>query len=187
MIFSFLSILHVLECISNFLRFWVFFGIVLVKQCLWLLFHFLKFPCHNPGPRVCISHFSHLLYFSTCSRSYSVWVSFSTYFNFFFFFFFLPHSRSYIVHFSFFTFFNVSHDIPCLRVFLCHFSHFSDFLPYSRSYCVHFSFFSFFTAFLAIFHFLQCVFRISMIFSFFSIIHSHSVFLIFYVFECFSG
>ena len=138
MIFSFLSILHVLECISNFLRFWVFFGIVLVKQCLWLLFHFLKFPCHNPGPRVCISHFSHLLYFSTCSRSYSVWVSFSTYFNFFFF---LPHSRSYIVHFSFFTFFNVSHDIPCLRVFLCHFSHFSDFLPYSRSYCVHFSFF----------------------------------------------
>ena len=57
---------------------------------------------------------------------------------------FFPYSRSYIVHFSFFTFFNVSHDIPCLRVFLSHFSHFSDFLPYSRSYSVHFSFFKFF-------------------------------------------
>jgi hypothetical protein len=41
-------------------------------------------------------------------------------------------------------FFNVSHDIPCLRVFLSHFSHISDFLPYSRSYSVNFSFFKFF-------------------------------------------
>ena len=138
MIFSFLSILHVLECISNFLRFWVFFGIVLVKQCLWLLFHFLKFPCHNPGPRVCISHFSHLLYFSTCSRSYSVWVSFSTYFSFFFFFF----ATFQVLHCAFFIF----------HVFQC-------FSRYSMSKSVFVSFFTFFW-FLAIFQVLLCAFLI---------------------------
>ena len=88
---------------------------------------------------------------------------------------FFPYSRSYIVHFSFFMFFNVSHDIPCLRVFLSHFSHISDFLPYSRSYSVNFSFFKFFRItchisrptvcvsyihnieFIAIFQVLQCL------------------------------
>ena len=47
----------------KFFKFFSVFRVVHVKQWLCLLFQFLKFPCHNPGPTLCISHFSSFFLF----------------------------------------------------------------------------------------------------------------------------
>ena len=40
-----------------------FFAIYQVLQCLCPIFYVFQFSCHNPGPRVCISHFPRFLVF----------------------------------------------------------------------------------------------------------------------------
>ena len=57
--FSFLAIFQVLECASlTFHVLFVFLAIFQVKQCLCFIFHFFQFSSRNPGPKVCIFHFS---------------------------------------------------------------------------------------------------------------------------------
>jgi hypothetical protein len=50
-------------------------------RVLCLIFHVFYFPRHNPGPTVCFSYFSWFSIFFPCSRSYSVYFSFSTFFK----------------------------------------------------------------------------------------------------------
>jgi hypothetical protein len=145
--FCFLAILQVLECtflicyvfqcfspyfISyhasfSFSSFVGFLAIFQVLKCEFLLFLFGEFYCYNPGPTVCISHFSRFHFFSPDSKSYSVCVLFSTFFNFLstiqflqceflifkVFHCFLPYSMHYSVCFSFHKFFTVSRHISC--------------------------------------------------------------------------
>ena len=161
----------------------MFLGIFQVKQCLCLIFEVFHVPRHNPGPTVCISHFPEFSIFlphsmtTVCishfppfqcflsySRSYSVCVSFSTFFSFLailhvlqcafliihIFECFSPYSRSCSVHFSFFTFFSVSRHTSR-----------------SNNVCVSFS--NYFT-FFAIIHVLHVYFSFSMIFNFLAIL-----------------
>ena len=153
--------------------------------------------------------------FSSYSRSYSVCVSFSTFFSFlailhvlqcaFLIFLvfecFSPYSRSYSVHFSFSTFFSISRYIEVPKMVIPHYSHFSMFFAIFTSYSMCFSISIFFFTFLTIFQVLQCHFSFStflsfsrhitgqkvFVESFLAIIHVlKSVFLIFHVFQCFS-
>ena len=100
--FRFLTIFQVLQCsflicyvfqcfspyfISyhasfSFSSFVGFLAIFQVLKCEFLLFLFGEFYCYNPDPTVCISHFSRFHFFSPDSKSYSVCVLFSTFFNF---------------------------------------------------------------------------------------------------------
>ena len=147
MIFSFFFLTPLLLCISNFLRFWVFFRIVHVKQWLCLLFHFLKFPYHNPGPTVCISHFSRFslfltifhilqcvcLIFVVCHYTHYIPSSYSVCFSFSPFFDFLAIYRSYSVHISFFTFFTVACHVPGPTMWVSQFSRWYLSSPYFTS------------------------------------------------------
>jgi hypothetical protein len=108
---------------------------------------------------VSISHFPRFSVFLAIFRSYSVFLSFSTFFSF------LALIRSYIVYFSFSTILSVSQYISLPIFCVSHFPNFSIFSPYSRSYSVHFSF-SPYSVFLPIFHILQCVFLIFHYFEF---------------------
>ena len=87
---------------------------------------------------------------------------------------FSPYSRTFSVHFSYFKFFRVSQHFSSPTLCVSHFPWFSVlfiylFWPHFRSCCVYSSF-STFLVYLAIFHVLQCVFLVSMIFSFFTIL-----------------
>ena len=76
--FSFLAIFQVLQCvylifhdfqcflpysrsyqlifsISDFVSFLAIFQVL---QCVCLIFHVFQFSCHNPGPTICVCHFS---------------------------------------------------------------------------------------------------------------------------------
>ena len=128
------------------------------------MFHFSRFLIFSPytDPRVYISHFSR---FSLFLVMFQV----------------LP------CEFLGFLVGHFSRHIQSPTVFVSHFPHFSGsrhihilefvcliFLVFQFSrhipcptVCISRFFFSFFTAFRAIYHFLQCLFRISMIFSFF--------------------
>jgi hypothetical protein len=52
-------------CISHFLCFSVFFVILQVLECAFLIFHVFQFSCPIPGPTVCVSHFPHFSVFLT--------------------------------------------------------------------------------------------------------------------------
>ena len=78
-------------CVSHFISYHAsfsfssfvgFLAIFQVLKCEFLLFLFGEFYCYNPDPTVCISHFSRFHFFSPDSKSYSVCVLFSTFFNF---------------------------------------------------------------------------------------------------------
>ena len=139
-------------CISHFPRFSVFYAILQALQCAFLIFHVFHFSCHIPVPRVCISHFPRfsvflaifqvlqctflifhvfqVFFFLPYSRSYSVYLSFSTFFSF------LTVIQAYSVHFSFSTFFSVSHHIRFHIVCLFYFSIKFPFSQYNNSFFI---------------------------------------------------
>ena len=80
--FSFLTIFQVIQC--AFLIFHIFqcFSPCSRSYSMRLIFHDFQFPCHTPWPTVCISPFPSFLVFLATFRSYTVCVSFSTFFSF---------------------------------------------------------------------------------------------------------
>jgi hypothetical protein len=72
MIFSFLTIFHVLQwTFLNFSTFSVFLAIFHLLKCVFLIFHDFQFSRHIPGPTVCISHFSRFSVISSFFNSSS--------------------------------------------------------------------------------------------------------------------
>jgi hypothetical protein len=118
--------------------------------------------CHIPGPTVFVYHSPHFSVFSPYSSSYNVHFSFSTFSVF------VTILQVLQCMCLIFHVFQFSLHIPGPTVCISHFFHFLlHFVPYITSYSVCFAFpwFSVFS----------------------SLLHSYCVFLIFYVFECFSG
>ena len=148
-------------CIAHFSRFSVFLTICQVIHDCVLFFSFLAI--------IQVLQWSFLIVhifqcFSPYSSSYSVCVSFSTFFSFSFFLFlffcfvlFLPFCRSYSVPFTLFHVFQFSCHIPAPTVCISHFLHF--------------------TVFFTIFHSLQCVYLIFHVFKFSSHLLGHAVFV----------
>ena len=64
-------------CISYSSSFSVFLTIFYVLQFVFLTFRDFLFSRHTPCPTVCISHFAIFECYSPCSRSYSLYFSFS--------------------------------------------------------------------------------------------------------------
>ena len=126
--FSFLAIfqvlqsvflnLHIFQCFLpismtysvsfSFSMFFSLINIFQVIECLCFNFNVFQFSCHNPCPRVCISHFSCFHYFSQYSRFYNE-------------------------SFSICTFLSVSRHIPGFTFFMFHLPRYSVFSPHSRS------------------------------------------------------
>ena len=101
---------------------------------------------------------------------------------------FLPYSMSYSLCVSFYTFFGVFCHNPGHTVFVSHFPCFSIFSPKSRSYSVYFSYFTFFTLSLHIpshIVFVSHFPHFSVFFFFATIQFLQYLFLIFKVFHCF--
>ena len=149
-------------CIAHFSRFSVFLTICQVIHDCVLFFSFLAI--------IQVLQWSFLIVhifqcFSPYSSSYSVCVSFSTFFSFSFFLFLflflfcfvLPFCRSYSVPFTLFHVFQFSCHIPAPTVCISHFLHF--------------------TVFFTIFHSLQCVYLIFHVFQFSSLLLGHAVFV----------
>ena len=149
-------------CIAHFSRFSVFLTICQVIHDCVLFFSFLAI--------IQVLQWSFLIVhifqcFSPYSSSYSVCVSFSTFFSFSFFLFLflflfcfvLPFCRSYSVPFTLFHVFQFSCHIPAPTVCISHFLHF--------------------TVFFTIFHSLQCVYLIFHVFQFSSHLLGHAVFV----------
>ena len=149
-------------CIAHFSRFSVFLTICQVIHDCVLFFSFLAI--------IQVLQWSFLIVhifqcFSPYSSSYSVCVSFSTFFSFSFFLFLflflfcfvLPFCRSYSVPFTLFHVFQFSCHIPAPTVCISHFLHF--------------------TVFFTIFHSLQCVYLIFHVFKFSSHLLGHAVFV----------
>ena len=182
MIFSFLAIFHVVQClclvfhvfqfslhnsghtmcIFHFSSSSVFLSIFLVLQYVFLILHIFSVFSPYPGSTVCVSHFP--------------WLSVI-----------LPYSRSYIVHLTFSIIFSF---LAIFQVILCAFlifQHFQGFTLYSMSYSVSFLFFTFFSLSRDNFLSYSVCFSFSMIFSFLTI---HRVlqcaFLFFHIFQGFS-
>ena len=169
---SIFLIFHVFECFLpyfmfysvcfSFAKFSRFLAIFQVLQCAFLIFHLFQcflpycrsyhvyvpfstifhFSRHNPGPRVCFSHFPPFSVFPTIFHIIQCVVLIFQNFQF------LAYSRSYSVHFSFSTFFSVSRHNAGPTVYFSHFSRFS--------------------VLLAIFHIIQCAFLIFHLFTRFS-------------------
>ena len=110
---------HVSFSFSSFVGFLAIFQVL---KCEFLIFLFVEFYHHNPGPTVCISHFSHFSLFSPIP-SHTVFVSYFPRFSFFF-----PQSSSYSVYFSYLKFFTVSYHFPGPTVCVSHFIFFFHFL-----------------------------------------------------------
>ena len=150
-----------------------FLAIFQVLQCEFLILLVCQISCHIPVPTVCISHLHVFQCFSPYSRSYSVCVSFYTFFSFLA----TIQFQQFLSHFT--RFFTASHHIPgptlCvshlalfsvlltifhvlayefLIFFVCHFSHH---IPGPAGCLSHFSHFS---LFLTTFHVLSCEFLI---------------------------
>ena len=149
-------------CIAHFSRFSVFLTICQVIHDCVLFFSFLAI--------IQVLQWSFLIVhifqcFSPYSSSYSVCVSFSTFFSFSFFLFLflflfcfvLPFCRSYSVPLTLFHVFQFSCHIPAPTVCISHFLHF--------------------TVFFTIFHSLQCVYLIFHVFQFSSHLLGHAVFV----------
>jgi len=88
------------------------------------------------------------------------------------------------VYFSFFTFFNVSHDIPCLRVFFSHFHNFQFccHIPGPKEFFSHFPRLSLFSPYSI---FLQCLSHFPRFLFSRHIQILQCTYLIFHVFHCF--
>ena len=154
MIFSFLSILHVLQ--------WVF-----------PFFHVFQCFCHISLTTMCVFHFPWFSVFSSYSRSYSVHFSFSIFSSVsshipgqtvFLSHFprlsgFSPYSRSNSVHFKIFTFY-MSLTIFQVRDCVVLIVHDFQYSCHTQGPTLCIPNFSRFSMFLAIFHFLQYVFLI---------------------------
>ena len=140
MIFSFLAIFHVLQwTFLNFPPFLVFLAIFHVLKCVFLIFRDFQFSRHNPGPTVCISHFSRFSVISSFFKSSSGWFSFSmifsiltmfhvlqwTFLNFPPFSVFLDIFHILKCVFLIFRYFQFSRHIPGPTVFISHISRFS--------------------------------------------------------------
>jgi hypothetical protein len=139
MIFSFLSIFHVLQwTFLSFPPFSVFLAIFHVLKCVFLIFRDFQFSRHIPGPSVGISHFSRFLVISSFFKSSSGCFSFSKIFSFLAIFHVLQ--RTFQNYPTFSVFLALFHILKC--VFLI-FPRCSVFSPYSRSYSVHYTFFTF--------------------------------------------
>ena len=169
---------NILGVCDSFQKFFTFLAIIQILQCIFLIFDDFQFSCHTPGLTLVQFSFSKFLsIFLPYSRSYSVCVSFSTFFSFFIiiqglqcvylifhvFECFSPYFMTYSVCFSFsmiFSFLTIFQVLPCAFLIFHIFEYFS---PYSRSYTICVSFFWFFT-FLAIIQVLQDVFLISHVF-----------------------
>ena len=124
--FFFFAIFQVLQCLC--LIFHVFqFSHHSAGQCLCLFFHVFQVSRHIPYPRVCVSHFPSFSVFSPYFRSYTLWVSISTYFSFFAIFQFL---ECVFLISTFFGFLAVIQVAQCVFLILHVFQCFS---PYSRS------------------------------------------------------
>ena len=83
MIFSFLALFHVLQwTFLNFQPFSVFLAIFHVLKCVFLIFRDFQFSHHNPGPTVCISHFSRFSVISSFFKWSSGCFTFSMIFSF---------------------------------------------------------------------------------------------------------
>jgi hypothetical protein len=159
--FSFLTTVQVLECVFLILHIFPCFLPYFSSYHGFLIFLVCQFSRHIQGPIVSVSHFAHLSFFSTYSRSYSVCFSFFKFFSFFlhipgptrcFSHFsslsvFLPYSSSYSVHFSFFMFSVFSPYSTSYSVCFSFSTFISCFLPKFRSHSVYFSYFMFFHSF----------------------------------------
>ena len=148
--------------IFSFSLFVSFFDIFKVLHCVFLIFHLLQVSRHIAGPTVSISHFLSFSGLLSVSRSYSVCVPFSMFFQFSCHYLGPTLFISLIYRFSvFLAIFHVLQNVFLIsHVFHC-------FLPYFMSHHVSFSVSSC-VSFLAIFQFLQ------------------SVCIILHVFQCFS-
>ena len=102
----FLTIFHVIQCISHFTGFSVFLAIFHVVLCEF--FHFPRLSVFSPHSRSYIVKFSFFTFFSV-SRTFPVHTVFV--FHFPHFSIFSPYSMSYSVCFSFHTFFTVYRHI----------------------------------------------------------------------------
>ena len=129
-------------CISHFQLFSVFLAIFHVKQCLCLIFPFIKFLVIVHVLRFAFQIFYIFQCFSRYFKSYSVCFSFSMIFSFFA----IHQVLQYAI--LIFTFFNISRQISLPTVCVSHFPPFS--------------------VFLAIFQVLQCSFLIFLDFECFS-------------------
>ena len=107
--FSFFTIIEDLQCVFFNVHVFQFFchipPTVFESHFKRFFFLFVLFSRHNRCPTVCKSHFPCFWVFLPYSRSNSVCVSLSTFFEF-------SRHRSYSVNFSSFTFFTVSCHIP---------------------------------------------------------------------------
>ncbi|SFW07128.1 Uncharacterised protein [Chlamydia abortus] len=122
MIFTFLVIFHVLQCISKFSTFFSFPRHISVLKCVFLIFRDFQVSCHIPGPSVCISHFSRFLVISSFFKSSKECFSFSMIFSFL--------AIFHVLHFLIFHDFQFSCHIPRPTVFLIfHDFHFSCHIP----------------------------------------------------------
>jgi hypothetical protein len=131
------------------------------------IFHVFQFSCHNPGPKVYISHFSCFSVFFTILQVL-LWEFLIFLFGQFFAIFQVPRCA-----FLFFTFFSVSRHIPGPTMCVSHFARFSVFLDiFFVLKCVFLIFHDFqvsyhipdpsvgishFSVFLAIFQVIQCL------------------------------
>ena len=159
MSFSFSSLFHCFFPYSrsnsffiSFSTFFSFHDILLVLQCVFLIFHVFQFSCYTPGHTVCICLLPHVLMFLTTFPIKQCWYLIFHVFQF------SRHNPG--VSISFFTLFKVSrhisHPTVCFsfsmifsfftifQVLQCAFlifHFFKCFSPYSRSYrfCVSFS------------------------------------------------
>jgi hypothetical protein len=140
MFFRFLAKIQVLQCV-----FFIFLIKIQVLQCLLLIFHVFSVSHHIPGPTLCVSLFAsfsmflaifHVLpcefsfprlsVFSPYSRSYSVFVSFYTFFSF------LAIIQVLWCTFLIFPFFSVSLHISGHTMFVSPFPRFLLFSTNSR-------------------------------------------------------
>ena len=108
---------------SHFPSFSVFLAILLVRKCVFLIFHDFQFSRHTAVPTVCISHFHLFECLLLYSRSYSVHLLFSMFLNVF------HHNPGQTVFVSFPTFFSflsIFQVLQCIFLFSFH-----SFSPYS--------------------------------------------------------
>ena len=120
MMFSFLAILLVRQCVLLFFHLFQCFSPHFTY--VFLIFNDFQFSRHTPGSILFISHFPRIYVFLSILQ--------------------VKHCLCLIFHV-----FQYSHHIPGFTVCISHFSRFHCFLPYSRSYSVFFFFFFFCTLF----------------------------------------
>ena len=68
--------------ISKFSTFFSFPRHISRPKCVFLIFCYFQFSCHNPGPTVCVSHFSRFSVISSFFKSSGGCFSFSMIFSF---------------------------------------------------------------------------------------------------------